>query len=311
MNSSYDVVIAGGGPAGYTAALYSARAGFSVLVLEMLNAGGQMSTTSEIDNYPGFENGIDGFELGEKMQAGAERFGVVSEFAEITGMELSAQPKVIHTTSGDFFAKAVVIATGASPRKLGLADEAEFTGRGVAYCATCDGMQFKDRVVAVSGGGNSAAAEALTLSKICKQVYLIHRRDTLRASASYLRPLKQAGNITFLYDTVIDKLVGEGKLTGLALVNKKTQESFTLSCDGLFVAIGRVPNTQLVKDQLALDKTGYIMADESTKTNLAGVFAAGDVRTKPLRQIVTAASDGALASYAIEEYFNEQNNGPA
>lgn len=306
MERSYDTVVIGGGPAGYSTALYCARAGLSVLVLEMLSAGGQMSTTTQVDNYPGFEDGIDGFELAEKMQAGAERFGAVSEFAEVTGLQLASSPKIISTSSGDVEARTVVLATGAAPRKLELADEEELIGRGVAYCATCDGMYYKDKVVAVAGGGNSAAADALTLSKICKKVYLVHRRDSLRAGKGYLDALTQAKNIEFVWNAQIDRLLHEEKLTGLALTDRVTGKQTTLACDGVFVAIGRVPNTALLDGQLALDAQGYIEADESTRTSLPGVFAAGDVRTKPLRQIVTAAADGAVASKYIEEYLQRQ-----
>ncbi len=303
MEKKTDVVIVGGGPAGYAAALYCARAGLNTLVLEMLSPGGQMSTTSQVDNYPGFEEGIDGFELGEKMQAGAERFGAVSEFVQVTGLELAADPKIIHTSEGDVEARAVVLATGAAPRKLGLAGEEELVGRGVAYCATCDGMYYKDKVVAVAGGGNSAAAEALTLSKLCKKVYLVHRRDTLRASGSELRPLEKAKNLEFVWNTQIDRLLYDEKLTGLAITDRVTGKESVLTCDGLFVAIGREPSTALFQGQLELDELGYVVADESTRTSVPGVFAAGDLRTKPLRQIVTAAADGAVAAKYVEEYL--------
>ena len=305
MEQKYDVVVVGGGPAGYSAALYCARAGFSTLVVEMLGAGGQMATTAWVDNYPGFEAGVDGFELGEKMQAGAERFGVTTAFAQVTALRLQGDPKVVETTDGSVEARAVIVATGASPRKLGLPQEAQLAGRGVSYCATCDGMYYKDKVVAVAGGGNSAAADALTLSKLCKKVYLVHRRDTLRAGKAYLRPLQQAGNIEFVWNARIDELLHGEKLTGLALTDRVTGRRYTLECDGLFVAIGREPNTALLQGQVTLDDHGYIAADETTRTSLPGVFAAGDVRTKPLRQIVTAAADGAVASKFVEEYLME------
>ena len=305
MEKKYDVVIVGGGPAGYSAALYCVRAGFSTLVLEMLSPGGQMSTTTQIENYPGFDEGIDGFELAQRMQAGAERFGAETEFAEVTGLSLEADPKVIFTTSGEVTARAVILATGASPRKLGLAGEESLVGRGVAYCATCDGMFYKDKVVAVAGGGNSAAAEAITLSKLCKKVYLVHRRDTLRADKSYLDPLQQADNIEFVWNVTIDRLLYGQKLTGLALKNRVTGEESVLACDGLFVAIGREPNTGLVRDRVQVDGQGYLVADETTRTSLPGVFAVGDVRTKPLRQVVTAAADGAVASKFVGEYLQK------
>lgn len=303
MEKKYDVVIIGGGPAGYSAALYCTRAGLSTLVLEMLSAGGQMATTTQVENYPGFNEGIDGFDLAEKMLAGAERFGAVSEFAEVTALHLAENPKRIVTSDGEVLARAVILATGAVPKKLGLPGEDDLVGRGVAYCATCDGMYFKGKTVAVAGGGNSAAEDAKTLSHICKKVYLIHRRDTLRAEKAYLDPLENADNLEFIWNTQIDELLTDGKLTGLALTDRVTGTHRNLSCDGLFVAIGRDPNTALVKNQMELDAHGYIVADETTRTSVPGVFAAGDVRTKPLRQIVTAAADGAVASKYVQEFL--------
>ncbi len=303
MEKKYDVVIIGGGPAGYSAALYCTRAGLSTLVLEMLSAGGQMATTTQVENYPGFNEGIDGFDLAEKMLAGAERFGAVSEFAEVTALHLAENPKRIVTSDGEVLARAVILATGAVPKKLGLPGEDDLVGRGVAYCATCDGMYFKGKTVAVAGGGNSAAEDAKTLSHICKKVYLIHRRDTLRAEKAYLDPLENADNLEFIWNTQIDELLTDGKLTGLALTDRVTGTHRSLSCDGLFVAIGRDPNTALVKNQVELDAQGYIVADETTRTSVPGVFAAGDVRTKPLRQIVTAAADGAVASKYVQEFL--------
>lgn len=303
MEKKYDVVIIGGGPAGYSAALYCTRAGLSTLVLEMLSAGGQMATTTQVENYPGFNEGIDGFDLAEKMLAGAERFGAVSEFAEVTALHLAENPKRIVTSDGEVLARAVILATGAVPKKLGLPGEDDLVGRGVAYCATCDGMYFKGKTVAVAGGGNSAAEDAKTLSHICKKVYLIHRRDTLRAEKAYLDPLENADNLEFIWNTQIDELLTDGKLTGLALTDRVTGTHRNLSCDGLFVAIGRDPNTALVKNQVELDAQGYIVADETTRTSVPGVFAAGDVRTKPLRQIVTAAADGAVASKYVQEFL--------
>lgn len=304
MQKLYDVVIIGGGPAGYSAALYCARAGLSTLVLEMLSPGGQIATSSQVDNYPGFDEGIDGFELGQKMQRGAERFGAVTEFATVRSVELKVQPKRIDTSSGEYLARSVIIATGASPAQLGLADEPELRGRGVSYCATCDGMFFRGKSVAVAGGGNSAAADALTLSKLCKKVYLIHRRDQLRASAVYLEPLKSAENIEFIWNTEIAELLHNGSFEGLKLVNKLSGEESELKCDGVFVAIGRQPDTALLGGALELDPYGYIVADETTKTAIPGVFAVGDVRTKALRQVITAAADGAVASKFAEEYLN-------
>ena len=286
----YDMIVVGGGPAGYTAALYAARAGLSTLVLEKLSAGGQMALTDQIDNYPGFEEGIDGFTLAEQMQRQAEKFGARTEYAEVEGVDLAASPKVLHTSEGTFQAKTVAFATGANPRELGLPEEASLVGRGVAYCAACDGMRYKDKTVVVVGGGNSAAADALILSRIAKKVILVHRRDTLRATKVY-------------HDSTVSALLHEEELTGVRLKDTVTGAETELPCDAVFVSIGRKPATELVKDQLELDRSGYIVADESTRTSIPGVFAVGDVRTKPLRQVVTAVADGAVAVHMAEEYL--------
>lgn len=300
----YDVVIIGGGPGGYSAALYCARSGMSVLVLEKLSPGGQMATTGQVDNYPGFEDGIDGFELGEKMKKGADRFGAETAFDEVIRVDLKAEPKKITTTGGELLTKTVVIATGASPRELGLPEEKKLRGRGVAYCAVCDGMRYKDKTVVVSGGGNSAAEDALFLAKICKKVYLVHRRDALRASMVYQNALKDSA-VEFLWNSRIEEILHEKKVTGVRLADVKTGEEREIACDGVFVAIGRVPDTAVFEGQVERNEQGYIIADETTKTNVPGVFAVGDVRTKPLRQIVTAASDGAVASKFIEEFIQK------
>lgn len=299
-----DVIIIGGGPGGYTAALYSARANLKTVVIEKLSAGGQMATTSQVDNYPGFEEGVNGFELGEKMRQGAERFGVESLFAEVESVDLSAQPKVIHTSDGDYFARTVILATGANPREMGLEEEQKLKGRGVAYCATCDGMFYRNKTVVVVGGGNTAVADALFLSKICNKVYLVHRRDRLRASKSYMSALQQSLNIEFIWNAKVKEILHDKKVTGVVTEDIESGDTIKVACDGVFVAIGRIPNTDLFKGQLELDEGGYIVADETTKTNLPGVFAVGDVRTKPLRQIVTATADGAVASKFAEEYID-------
>ena len=306
MEHIYDVIIIGGGPGGYTAALYAARAGLDVLVLEKLSAGGQMALTSQIDNYPGFESGVDGFELAEKMQAGAERFGAKTELAEVYSAELKDKIKKIDTSEGVFLAKTVVISTGASPRELGLEKEQALVGRGVNYCAACDGMFFRGKRVAVVGGGNSAAADALLLSRICEKVTVIHRRDELRATKIYHEPLMQAENVDFAWDSVVTDLIFEDGFQGVKLKNVKTEEEKELSCDGVFISVGRKPVTEFLAGQVELDAAGYIIADESGRTNIPGVFAVGDVRTKALRQIVTAVADGANASHYIDEYLAEQ-----
>lgn len=298
----YDMIVVGG-PGGYTAALYAARSGLDTLVLEKLSAGGQMALTEAIDNYPGFEEGIDGFTLAEKMQRQAERFGAKSEHAEVERVDLAASPKVLETSAGVFYGRTVVLATGAGPRELGLANEAALTGRGVAYCAACDGMRYRGRTVVVVGGGNSAAGDALALSRVAKKVMLVHRRDSLRATKVYHEPLMRAENMEFRWNSAVTELLGGDRLTGVRLRDLRTGEETQLDCDGVFISVGRKPATELVQGQLELDRGGYIVADETTKTSLPGVYAVGDVRTKPLRQVVTAVADGAMAVHMAEEYL--------
>ena len=304
MEKVYDMLIVGGGPGGYSAALYAARAGLSVGVMERMSIGGQMALTHQIDNYPGFPNGVDGYMLGDQMRQGAERFGAQTILTDVLKLELSGQVKQVHTTEGVLSARTVVLATGAGPRSLGLAREAEFIGSGLSYCAHCDGMFFRNKTVAVIGGGNSAVGDALILSRICKEVILIHRRDTLRATRLYHKQLEEAGNVRILWNTVPTELLGNARLEGLTVQNVQSGDVQTLALDGLFVSIGRVPATELVSGQLTLDDSGYILASESTATSLPGVFAVGDVRTKALRQIITAAADGAIAAHHAEEYLS-------
>ena len=299
----YDIIIIGGGPAGYTAALYGARAGLSVLVLEKLFTGGQMAQTMQIDNYPGFDEGIDGFTLGTKMQAAAEKFGAQTINADVDSVDLSGQIKILSTSSGELKAKTVIIASGAAPRNLELANEKEFTGKGVHYCAACDGMFYRDKTVVVVGGGNTAVSDALMLSRVAKKVYLVHRRDTLRATKIYHKQLEDASNVEFIWNSVISKLNGAGRLETIEVTNLKSGDITVLDADGIFVSVGRKPETDFLNGAVELDKSGYIVADESTRTNLSGVFAAGDVRTKTLRQVITAASDGAVAAHSAEEYI--------
>ena len=266
----YDTVIIGGGPAGYTAALYAARAGLDTIVVEKLSAGGQMALTHQIDNYPGFEDGIDGYTLAEKMRKQAERFGASTLYAEVVRAKLEGQPKAVETSQGTIYGRTLILATGASPRELGVPGEKELTGRGVAYCAACDGMFYKDKTVVVAGGGNSAVADALILSRIAKKV--LHHKEIL---------------------------------TGIRLKDVHTGEETDLPCDGIFVSVGRKPSTSLFEGHLELDKAGYIAAGETTETSVPGVYAIGDVRTKPLRQVVTAVSDGAAAVHMAEAYLAE------
>lgn len=306
METLYDILIVGGGPAGYTAALYGARSGLSVLLLERLAPGGQMGTTDQIDNYPGFPEGVNGFELAMAMKAGAERFGAKTVTAGAVSLELAGEVKTVHTKKESYQAKTVILATGAQPRELDLPKERELRGKGVSYCATCDGMFYRGKTVAVVGGGNTAVADALYLARLCEKVYLIHRRDTLRAPKARQRDLEQTGKVEFIWDSQVTELLGEDRLTSVKVTNKHTGGSRELACAGVFAAVGQVPDTGLVKDQIQLDEAGYVLAGEDTRTNLPGVYAAGDVRKKALRQIVTATADGAVAAQQAEEYLSAQ-----
>ncbi len=301
MEHIFDTIIIGGGPAGYTAALYAARAGLDTVIIERMSIGGQMTLTGDIENYPGFDEGIDGITLGMKMQNGAERFGAKTIYDEVQRVDLSGKIKKIETLGGKYFAKTVIIAVGANPKELGLENETKFIGKGVHYCAHCDGRFYKGKTVAVIGGGNSAAADALYLSRLVEKVYLIHRRDTLRATKIYHEPLLKTENIEFLWNSTAHELVGENKLSSLKINTKGELRDLTV--DGIFVSIGRRPATEFLNGILPIDEHGYIIAGEDTKTSTPGVFVAGDVRTKMLRQVVTAVSDGAVAAHYAEEYL--------
>ncbi|MEG0919324.1 MAG: thioredoxin-disulfide reductase [Anaerovoracaceae bacterium] len=305
MSKVYDMIIIGGGPGGYTAALYGARAGLDTLIIEKLSPGGQMATTTQIDNYPGFDKGIDGYELGERMKAGADEAGAETVFDQVEKVDFCCDIKTIYGYENQYKAKTVVVSTGAAPRKLGLPEEEGLINRGVAYCATCDGAMYKDKTVAVIGGGNSAAGDAVLLTKLCKKVYMIHRRDSLRATKSYMKPLDAADNLEYVWNSKIKEIKADKRVTGIVVEDVNDGSTREIQLDGIFVAVGRVPNTEIFADQLDLDRVGYIIADESTKTSAAGVFAVGDLRTKPVRQVVTAASDGAVAVKFAEDYINE------
>ena len=305
MDKIYDMIIIGGGPAGYTAALYAARAGLDAVLVEKVTVGGQMTQTMAIDNYPGIPETVDGYTLGMQTQQGAERFGAKTHFAEVTAVELTGAIKQIHTDEGLLSARTVVIATGADHRHLGLPDEESLIGRGVGYCAACDGMLYRNKTVAVVGGGESAAADALHLSKICRKVYLIHRRDTLRAAKTAFDALQRQENVELILQSEVVGLQADGRLQSISVKNRLTDEIQNLEIQGLFISIGRDPASALFAGQLELDQGGYIRAGESTETNLPGVFAVGDVRTKAVRQIVTAAADGAVAVHFAQEYLQK------
>ena len=307
MKQLYDVIVIGGGPGGYTAALYCARAGLHTVILEKMMPGGQMALTEQIDNYPGFDQGVDGFTLGQQMKNGAERFGAETRTADVLSVKLEGEIKEVETTDGIVSGRVVILATGAATRELGLPGEKELVGRGVSYCATCDGMFFRGKTVVVVGGGNSAAADAMVLSRVCEKVILVHRRDTLRATKVYHKPLMESENVAFRWNSTVTELLQEGRLTGVKVKDTITGEETVVPCDGLFVSIGRAPASELVKGVLELDEAGYVKADESTRTSIPGVFAVGDVRTKVLRQIITAAADGAVASHYADEYLASKN----
>ncbi len=299
----YDVIVVGAGPAGLTAALYCGRAGLDTLVLEKLSPGGQMATTNEIENYPGFPGITDGFTLAMNMKTQAEQFGVQQTYAEVQALRVEGETKRLETKDGVYRARCVILAPGAAPRLLGLPNETALRGKGVSYCATCDGAFYRGKTVAVVGGGDTAAADAVFLSSLCEKVYLIHRRDTLRASKSYTRKLDKP-NVEILWDSVVTEILEDGRVCGIRVQNVKTQAERELALDGLFVAVGNVPATDFARGAVELDSAGYFTAGEDTRTNLPGVFAAGDCRKKPLRQIVTAAADGAVAAYAAEAYLS-------
>ena len=302
----YDLLVIGGGPAGYTAAIYGARGGLSVLVLEQLSAGGQMTLTSQVDNYPGFPESTDGFLLGESMQKQAEQFGARTKLAEVRVLDLAEPLKIAGTSSGRFYGRALIFAAGAMPRKLNLAGEEALTGRGVHYCAACDGMAYRNQTVMVVGGGNSAVEDALHLSRLAKKVILVHRRDTLRAEKIMQDALEAMPNVEYVWNSTVTALhAGDsGRLSHVTLQNLSSGVFSDVPVDGLFVSIGRQPASELVRGQVDLDPAGYVLADETTRTSVPGVFAAGDVRTKPLRQIVTATADGAVAAYFAQSYLD-------
>ena len=255
------------------------------------------------DNYPGFDEGVGGYELAERMRLQAERFDAKTQNAEVRSVDLKANPKVIETSEGTFYGKTVVIATGANPRELGVGSEDELIGKGVAYCAACDGMHYKGKTVVVVGGGNSAAADALLLSRVAKKVIIVHRRDELRATKVYHKPLNEAANVEFRWNSVVTELLHEDRLTGLRIKDVQTGEESEIAADGVFISVGRKPATELFAGHLQLDENGYIIAGETTETGIPGVYAVGDVRTKLLRQVVTAVADGATAVHMAEEFL--------
>ncbi len=307
MEHVYDMIIIGGGPAGYTAALYAARAGLDTVLIEKAGAGGQMALTDVIDNYPGFDEGIDGFTLGMKMKNGAERFGVKTILEQVNSVDFKNDVKAVNTAGKTYFAKTVVVSTGADPNELGVKNEREYIGKGIHYCAHCDGRFYKDKTVMVVGGGNTAVADALFLARFAKKVYVVHRRDTFRAEKILVDPLLHAENVEVLWNSVPVEFTAEERISGALIKNIVTNQEIKVPVDGVFVSIGRKPITYFLEGSVSLDDKGYIIADETCRSSVDGVYAVGDVRTKPLRQIVTAAADGAVAVHFAVEYLAEHN----
>ncbi|MFC2012385.1 thioredoxin-disulfide reductase [Chloroflexota bacterium] len=304
---SYEIVIIGGGPAGLTAGLYAARDKHKTLLLEREMVGGQIVNVEWIENYPGFPDGVNGFELGQLMQKQAEKYGLEIVMAEANGLEVRKDSeKVVKTTEGDFKAKAVIVAGAAKRQKLGAPGEEEFAGKGVSYCATCDGPLFPEKIVAVAGGGNAAITEALHLTKFASKVIVIHRRDQLRAGAWLQEKAFAEPKIEFLWDTTIEKIEGDQFVQRLSLNNVKTGKQSTLEVGGLFVSIGFKPDTDFLKGIVPLNSIGQIITNDKMETEVPGIYAAGDIRADSARQIVTAAGDGATAAISIGRYLTEQ-----
>lgn len=301
LEKEFDVVILGGGPAGFSAGIYTARGNVSTAILDVSMLGGQPSNYLELENYPGFMK-IGGFELMEKFEEHADMFGVQKfPMQEIEFIDLVSSPKIIRTKEVEFRTKSVIIATGAKPMKLGVKGEEEFIGQGVSYCAVCDGAFYKDKVVAIVGGGNSAVEEAIYLTKFASKVYIIHRRDELRADKIIQDRAAKNEKIEFVLNSVVCEIQGQDLVNNLILKNTKTDEMFNLAVDGVFPYIGITPNVENISGQITQDKAGFIITDETMKTSIDGVFAIGDVRNTPLRQVITAASDGAIAGvYAVK-----------
>ena len=296
----YDVIIVGGGPAGFTAALYSARANLKTLLFERMFSGGQMATTEVMENYPGFENAINGMELAMKMENQAKKFGAEVIYDEVIEMELREKIKTVKTRQTVYSTKSVILAMGGSSRRLGIDQENRLMGRGVSYCATCDGSFYRDMTVAVIGGGDTAVEDAIYLSRMCKKVYLVHRRDSLRAVKSLQQEVFHNPKVEIIWDSVVEDIEGTEAVEALKIRNVKTEETSTVKIEGVFIAIGMNPNTKLVEGVVDLSESKHILTDENMNTNIPRVMACGDIREKNLRQVVTAAADGAIAAYSAE-----------
>ena len=306
----FDTVILGGGPAGLSAGIYAARATGNIAIVDVSMFGGQPSNYLELENYPAFPI-VGGYDLMEKMEEHADKFSVNKfPMEEIQKIDLISTPKIIETLTHTFKAKSVIIATGAQSKKLGVKGEKEFLGRGVSYCAICDGAFYRDKTVAVVGGGNAALEEAMYLTKFATKVYVIHRRNEFRADKIVQNLAFKNEKLEFVYDTVVNEINGEDTVKSLVIENVKTNETSTLNVDGIFPYIGFLPNTDLINGQVEQDSNGFIITDETMKTSIDGVFAAGDVRKTPLRQVITATSDGAVAAVYAGRYVESLANAP-
>ncbi len=305
-DKDYQVAIVGGGPAGLAAGLYAARARRSTVLIERKGAGGQISTTDVVENYPGFPEGVDGFELGVKMHEQATKYGLVTEYVELNAIEREPGGRyLLHTSEGDILATAVILTAGADYNHLGIPNEERLTGKGVSYCATCDAAFFRDQVVAVVGGGDSAMEEALFLTRYATKVYVVHRRDELRASKIMQERAFASPKLEFIWNTAAEEVLGDDKVTGARLRNLQTDAITELPLDGFFVAIGQTPNNDFIDGLLKLDEGGHVPVNEWMETELPGMFAAGDLRWRSARQVVSAAGDGATAAIAADRYITD------
>lgn len=302
----HDLIIIGSGPAGLGAAIYGKRAGLDTVVVEKQPmSGGQVLNTYEVDNYLGLP-GINGFDMGMQFREHADKLGAEFQEADVIAIEDKGDKKLVKTAKRDMEAKAVIVASGAAHRKLGVPGEERLAGRGISYCATCDGAFFKKKTTAVIGGGDVAVEDAVFLARFCEKVYLVHRRDELRAAKILQEQLFSLPNVEVIWDSVVEEIEGDEMVSGIVLKNKKTGETEKKALDGVFIAVGITPNTHVFSHPLEMDEGGYIKAGEDCRTNVSGIFAAGDVRTKKLRQIVTAVADGANAVTSVQEYFTEK-----
>ena len=303
----YDIIIVGAGAGGLTAGLYAGRGGLKTLIIEKMFSGGQAATTYEVDNYPGFDETIGGPDLMMKMEKHCKKFGAEIIYEDVVEIDVDHSIKKVKTNKNTYESKTIILAMGANPKELGLEKEREFRGTGVSYCATCDGAFYRDKNVAVIGGGDTAVEDALFLSKFCPKVYIIHRRDELRAVKVLQDAVFANDKIEIVWDSTVEKILGDHNVEGITVKNIKSGEIRDLSIEGLFIAIGVTPNSEMVKNKVEVNKNGYIITDDAMQTNKPGVYAVGDIREKYLRQIVTAAADGAIAAYAAERYIHENS----